>query len=148
MKILVIILIIILIIFLGIMFLGWIFSAPVYRGPVSDHFDGKKFINPGGVEAKGFKDLMKWMRNREAGRMERNKGCAIWPGAGRQGGRRFHRGDLCQSFHFPDPDAGPEHPDRSGLERKGQPGFFLRARKGCALRGSASKTCRKSISSC
>jgi L-ascorbate metabolism protein UlaG (beta-lactamase superfamily) len=47
--------------------LGWIFSAPVYRGPVSDHFDGKRFRNPGNVEAKGFKDLWKWMRTRERG---------------------------------------------------------------------------------
>lgn len=67
MKILVIILIIITIIYLGIIFLGWVFSAPVYRGPVSDHFDGKKFINPGGVEPMGFKDLFKWMRTRQRG---------------------------------------------------------------------------------
>jgi len=65
MKILSIIFIIIFIIFLGIIFLGWIFSAPVYRGPVSDHFDGKKFINPGGVPPMGFKDLFKWMRTRQ-----------------------------------------------------------------------------------
>jgi L-ascorbate metabolism protein UlaG (beta-lactamase superfamily) len=67
MKILFIILFIILIILLGIMLMGWIFSAPVYHGPVSDHFDGKKFINPGGVKPASFKDLIKWMRHREKG---------------------------------------------------------------------------------
>jgi len=65
MKILAIILIIIIVIILGMILLGWIFSAPVYRGPVSDHFDGKKFTNSGGVHAAGFKDLIKWMRTRQ-----------------------------------------------------------------------------------
>ena len=48
-------------------FLGYLFSVPGYKGPVSDHFDGKKFSNPGNVEAKGLKDLIKWARNREPG---------------------------------------------------------------------------------
>jgi L-ascorbate metabolism protein UlaG (beta-lactamase superfamily) len=67
MKILAIFLIIIIVFFLVIIILGWIFSAPVYRGPVSDHFDGKKFINPGGIQPKGFKDLFKWFRTRQRG---------------------------------------------------------------------------------
>jgi L-ascorbate metabolism protein UlaG (beta-lactamase superfamily) len=67
MKILFIIFIVILVIILGMMFMGWIFSVPVYRGPVSDHFDGKKFINPGAVRVGSFKDLLKWARNRERG---------------------------------------------------------------------------------
>lgn len=50
----------------GIIF-GFFLSAPVYKGPVSDHFDGKKFINPGGVQAKGLRELPKWL----AGRNER-----------------------------------------------------------------------------
>jgi len=70
MKILFIVLAILLFLYLGILFLGWIFSSPGYKGPVSDHFDGKKFINPGGVEAKGFKDLIKWMRTRESVKWE------------------------------------------------------------------------------
>lgn len=49
------------------MFFGWLFSSPPHKGPVSHHFDGKKFINPGGIQAKGFKDLWKWMRSRERG---------------------------------------------------------------------------------
>jgi len=79
MKILAIILIFIIIIFLGMIFLGWIFSAPVYHGPVSDHFDGKKFINPGGVEPKGFKDLLKWFRTRERGEWKEIKGIGFGP---------------------------------------------------------------------
>ncbi len=41
---------------------GYYLSGPGYEGPVSDHFDGKQFINPGGVKAKGPKDIFKWMR--------------------------------------------------------------------------------------
>jgi L-ascorbate metabolism protein UlaG (beta-lactamase superfamily) len=31
-----------------------------YQGPVSDHFDGTAFFNPGGVEPRGFLDLLRW----------------------------------------------------------------------------------------
>ena len=44
------------------------FSAPPYQGPVSDHFDGKRFINPLPGEPKGFADMMKWVTNREPGK--------------------------------------------------------------------------------
>lgn len=76
MKVLFIIVLIIIIIILGINLIGWIFSAPAYRGPVSDHFDGKKFINPGGVQPAGFKELFKWMRNREKGEWSEIKDAA------------------------------------------------------------------------
>ena len=33
---------------------------PYYQGPVSDHFDGTVFYNPGGVEPGTFRDLVKW----------------------------------------------------------------------------------------
>lgn len=33
---------------------------PYYDGPVSDHFDGLHFFNPGGQPPKGFIDLLKW----------------------------------------------------------------------------------------
>jgi L-ascorbate metabolism protein UlaG (beta-lactamase superfamily) len=45
--------------------IGFIMSAPRYQGPVSDHFNGKTFENIGDVQAKGGKDLLKWMMNRE-----------------------------------------------------------------------------------
>jgi L-ascorbate metabolism protein UlaG (beta-lactamase superfamily) len=31
-----------------------------YRGPISDHFDGTRFSNPGGVEPRGGLDLLRW----------------------------------------------------------------------------------------
>ena len=31
-----------------------------YSGPVSDHFDGTRFFNPGGETPRGFSDLLKW----------------------------------------------------------------------------------------
>jgi L-ascorbate metabolism protein UlaG (beta-lactamase superfamily) len=45
--------------------IGAMLSAPRYHGPVTDHFDGKKFINPTGVQAKGLKDVWRWMLNRK-----------------------------------------------------------------------------------
>jgi L-ascorbate metabolism protein UlaG (beta-lactamase superfamily) len=44
---------------------GYFLSAPGYKGPVTDHFDGKRFINPGGVKAQGLPAVFKWMINRE-----------------------------------------------------------------------------------
>jgi len=64
---LVIILICIGFVVLAIALLGWFFSAPAYHGPVSDHFDGKRFINTGGAKAKGFKEMLKWVRQRQPG---------------------------------------------------------------------------------
>ncbi len=31
-----------------------------YQGPVSDHFDGEIFFNPGGEAPRGFADLLRW----------------------------------------------------------------------------------------
>ncbi|UYV37569.1 MBL fold metallo-hydrolase [Rhodobacteraceae bacterium D3-12] len=33
---------------------------PYYEGPVSDHFDGVRFFNPGGVQPKQLRDVLKW----------------------------------------------------------------------------------------
>lgn len=50
-----------------IIFFGYyVFAAPPYKGPVSDHFDGERFFNPG-VEQRGFRDLLRWLFNREPG---------------------------------------------------------------------------------
>lgn len=38
------------------------FAAPRYRGPRSDHFDGKRFHNPGPFEERGLRDLIRWRR--------------------------------------------------------------------------------------
>jgi L-ascorbate metabolism protein UlaG (beta-lactamase superfamily) len=40
--------------------------APRYRGPVTNHFDGKKFFNPGMPEREGG-GLLKWLLNRDKG---------------------------------------------------------------------------------
>lgn len=40
--------------------------APIYyEGPVSDHFDGQRFFNPGHSQGKSFKDSLLWMVKRE-----------------------------------------------------------------------------------
>ncbi len=44
---------------------GFMLSGPKYRGPVSDHFDGKKFFTPGGRPAQGLSGVFKWMTNRK-----------------------------------------------------------------------------------
>jgi L-ascorbate metabolism protein UlaG (beta-lactamase superfamily) len=33
---------------------------PYYQGPLSDHFDGTRFFNPGGTPPKGFSDFLRW----------------------------------------------------------------------------------------
>lgn len=47
---------------------GAYISAPKYSGEVSDHFDGKKFINPNGPTPAGTRALIKWMTNRDRGK--------------------------------------------------------------------------------
>lgn len=46
--------------------LGWYFSAPAYEGPVSDHFDGKRFHNKT-TRPNGFGNFLKWMVSRKPG---------------------------------------------------------------------------------
>ncbi|MBX5484254.1 MAG: MBL fold metallo-hydrolase [Myxococcaceae bacterium] len=46
---------------------GCSFSAPRYRGPKSDHFDGRRFVNYGHVEEKSVGDLLRWVTHREPG---------------------------------------------------------------------------------
>ncbi|MGH9404827.1 MAG: MBL fold metallo-hydrolase [Terriglobia bacterium] len=36
------------------------FAGPTYRGPRSDHFDGKRFFNPGEPEPRGLRDFIRW----------------------------------------------------------------------------------------
>tara|TARA_Y100001972_G_C7664315_1_gene335513 strand:- start:129 stop:1163 length:1035 start_codon:yes stop_codon:yes gene_type:complete len=57
---------------LAIIFVGQAISTQPYRGPVSDHFDGSKFINPGNVSAKGFPDLIKFLVGRDQGPWTKN----------------------------------------------------------------------------
>lgn len=48
-----------------VLIFGFFLSGPSYKGPKSDHFNGKKFTNPNGLEAKGFKDVFRFMRERK-----------------------------------------------------------------------------------
>jgi len=52
---------------------GALLSAPTYNGPASDHFDGKQFINPTGIKAKGLPEVFKWMRERKRGKWEEKR---------------------------------------------------------------------------
>ncbi len=44
------------------------FAAPRYQGPVSDHFDGKRFFTPGAPPAtRGLGKFLKWQLERQSG---------------------------------------------------------------------------------
>jgi L-ascorbate metabolism protein UlaG (beta-lactamase superfamily) len=45
----------------------WNFSAPLYRGPITNHFNGKKFLNLDPAERKGFFDFLRWQLTRKRG---------------------------------------------------------------------------------
>lgn len=47
-----------------------LFAAPKYRGPKSDHFDGKRFLNLERTRHAGFLDLVRWLTNRDHGRWD------------------------------------------------------------------------------
>lgn len=47
--------------------LGSILSGPRYSGPTSDHFNGQRFLNVGGAQAKGPFDVLKWFFTRKRG---------------------------------------------------------------------------------
>jgi L-ascorbate metabolism protein UlaG (beta-lactamase superfamily) len=44
---------------------GAALSGPVYKGPITDHFDGNTFINPGGVKQQSLGAVFKWMFTRK-----------------------------------------------------------------------------------
>lgn len=46
----------------------WVACGSVgYDGPPSDHFDGRRFFNPSGVQTPGMADLLRWRLSREVG---------------------------------------------------------------------------------
>ncbi len=51
----------------GIAGIGYYISAPSYKGPHTPHFDGKRFRNQGGAQARGFAEVLKWMIGRKKG---------------------------------------------------------------------------------
>jgi L-ascorbate metabolism protein UlaG (beta-lactamase superfamily) len=52
-------------VFLVITLTGAALSGPAYKGPVTDHFDGDRFINPGGVKQQSLGAVLKWMFTRK-----------------------------------------------------------------------------------
>jgi L-ascorbate metabolism protein UlaG (beta-lactamase superfamily) len=50
-----------------IQLVGFLLSAPKYQGAVSDHFDGRRFQNPGNAKAKGLPEVIQWMLQRQRG---------------------------------------------------------------------------------
>jgi L-ascorbate metabolism protein UlaG (beta-lactamase superfamily) len=42
-------------------------APPAYIGAASDHFDGRRFHNPSGAEAKGLPELLRWKWNADPG---------------------------------------------------------------------------------
>jgi L-ascorbate metabolism protein UlaG (beta-lactamase superfamily) len=48
-----------------------LFAAPKYRGPESDHFDGRRFLNLQPTRHAGFLDMMRWLLNRDHGPWDR-----------------------------------------------------------------------------
>jgi hypothetical protein len=46
-----------------------------YQGPVSDHFDGTRFFNPGGKPQPSFRDVLRW---------QLGGGRTAWSSEGRQ----------------------------------------------------------------
>jgi L-ascorbate metabolism protein UlaG (beta-lactamase superfamily) len=50
-----------------ILALGWLVSTPPYKGPVTDHFDGRRFRNQRATHHNDFRDAAKWATNRQRG---------------------------------------------------------------------------------
>jgi L-ascorbate metabolism protein UlaG (beta-lactamase superfamily) len=45
--------------------LVWMSKMKTYAGPVSDHFDGERFFDPGGVPPKSLGDVLRWQFGRD-----------------------------------------------------------------------------------
>ena len=112
-----------------------------YQGPASDHFDGRRFFNPGAPPAKAVdpgRFFGRW-RGERAAWPERVPVRQTVPPRRVGGGR--HAGHLDRPRHRARPGRGLQHPDRPDLVgprlacllRRPAPG----ARAGRALRGSA-----------
>lgn len=45
---------------LGLFVVDYQISAPAYQGPKSDHFNGRRFVNPDELRGRGLYDMIKW----------------------------------------------------------------------------------------
>ena len=59
--------------------IDWAFSAPRYQGPITNHFNGRKFRNLEPPERKGFVDFLRWQLTSKRGRW--NKWTDAQPGS-------------------------------------------------------------------
>ncbi|RZJ79204.1 MAG: twin-arginine translocation pathway signal, partial [Chryseobacterium sp.] len=59
--------IIISLVVIGTMSYGISLSEKGYSGPVSSHFDGRKFFNPNGIKGNSFWNVLKWSITRKKG---------------------------------------------------------------------------------
>ena len=50
-----------------ILALGWLVSTPPYHGPITDHFDGRRFRNIRATPHNDFRDAAKWATTRQRG---------------------------------------------------------------------------------
>ena len=48
-----------------VMLIGYLLSVRGYQGPLSDHFDGKRFINPSQIPANGLKEVGNYISTRK-----------------------------------------------------------------------------------
>jgi hypothetical protein len=53
---------------IGVFFLSLGGCTRYYTGPVSDHFNGTTFFNPGKLREDGFSDFLKWRLTAEKNR--------------------------------------------------------------------------------
>src|SRR5262245_27842318 len=51
----------------GVWIAGRGLAAPPYRGPITDHFDGRRLHNPTGDPNRGFINYLRWQLTRDAG---------------------------------------------------------------------------------
>ncbi|WP_421895875.1 MBL fold metallo-hydrolase [Marinoscillum sp.] len=61
-----------LIVIVSILSIGHRIGAPGYSGPETKHFNGKKFVNTSGVQAKGMIEAFRWMAQRDHGPWTKN----------------------------------------------------------------------------
>ncbi len=47
--------------------IGCLLSGPHYRGPVSDHFDGRRFVNQVAISHRSLGEFLRWMWTRQPG---------------------------------------------------------------------------------
>ncbi|MFH6983691.1 MBL fold metallo-hydrolase [Marinoscillum luteum] len=59
--------------------LGKIISAPGHSGPETSHFNGKKFLNTSGSQAKSVTEVLKWIARRDQGPWAKNYETKVGP---------------------------------------------------------------------